>query len=84
MIARAATTITATVEPRAATTGILLRARTPNDEAVATADMRIDGRRLLAARPALRGEYRIIVAQADSEERAKQIEEVERRPRQAE
>jgi hypothetical protein len=42
-MARAARTITATVEPSEETTGIWLRASTPKDEAVATADMRIDG-----------------------------------------
>jgi hypothetical protein len=43
VIARAARTITATVEPSDETTGIWLSARTPKEEAVAMADMRIDG-----------------------------------------
>jgi hypothetical protein len=35
--------MTATVDPRAETTGILLSARTPKEEAVATADIRMEG-----------------------------------------
>ena len=43
VMARAARTMTATVEPRAATTGMRLSERTPKDEAAATADILMDG-----------------------------------------
>src|ERR1700676_4497493 len=43
VITRAARTMIATVDPSAATTGILLSARTPNEDAAATPDMRMEG-----------------------------------------